>query len=177
MVTIWWYKHQGLNCEELCDSSVCSSSVITCLSFQFRQEIPMILAHSENFLCTLFLKYTLPVTEEFVISVFGKLANSEQPKVVPGTNMIEEVSTLRSEQTAGDLGSWAVLYNANCYFSPVAEEKLIADDLIVQAREATDEDLLVVHTRRYLNKLKVLYLFMCFCSKLSRVSKAVDVLF
>ncbi|XP_064288234.1 histone deacetylase 11 isoform X7 [Passer domesticus] len=36
----------------------------------------------------------------------------------------------------------------------VAEEKLIADDLIVQAREATDEDLLVVHTRRYLNKLK-----------------------
>ncbi|XP_054071842.1 histone deacetylase 11 isoform X2 [Rissa tridactyla] len=34
------------------------------------------------------------------------------------------------------------------------EEKLIADDLIVQAREATDEDLLVVHTRRYLNKLK-----------------------
>lgn len=65
----------------------------------------MILAHSENFLCTLFLKYTLPVTEEFVISVFGKLANSEQPKVMPGTNMIEEVSTLRSEQTAGDLGS------------------------------------------------------------------------
>ncbi|XP_054243461.1 histone deacetylase 11 [Indicator indicator] len=36
----------------------------------------------------------------------------------------------------------------------VAEEKLIADDLIVQAREAADEDLLVVHTRRYLNKLK-----------------------
>lgn len=59
-----------------------------------------------------------------------------------------------------------MLYNANCYFSPVAEEKLIADDLIVQAREATDEDLLVVHTRRYLNKLKVLYPFMCFSSKL-----------
>lgn len=55
-----------------------------------------------------------------------------------------------------------MLYNANFYFSPVAEEKLIADDLIVQAREATDEDLLVVHTRRYLNKLKVLYLFICF---------------
>lgn len=63
-----------------------------------------------------------------------------------------------------------MLYNANCYFSPVAEEKLIADDLIVQAREATDEDLLVVHTRRYLNKLKVLYPFMCFSSKLSRAS-------
>ncbi|XP_064288233.1 histone deacetylase 11 isoform X6 [Passer domesticus] len=52
----------------------------------------------------------------------------------------------------------------------VAEEKLIADDLIVQAREATDEDLLVVHTRRYLNKLKVLYLLMCFSRKLSRWS-------
>lgn len=63
-----------------------------------------------------------------------------------------------------------MLYNANFYFSPVAEEKLIADDLIVQAREATDEDLLVVHTRRYLNKLKVLYLLICFSSKLSRVS-------
>lgn len=63
-----------------------------------------------------------------------------------------------------------MVYNANCYFSPVSEEKLIADDLIVQAREATDEDLLVVHTRRYLNKLKVLYLLMCFSSKLSRIS-------
>lgn len=69
-----------------------------------------------------------------------------------------------------------MLYHANCYFSPVAEEKLIADDLIVQAREATDEDLLVVHTRRYLNKLKVLYLFMCFCSKLSGVPKALGIL-
>jgi len=63
-----------------------------------------------------------------------------------------------------------MVYNANCYFSPVSEEKLIADDLIVQAREATDEDLLVVHTRRYLNKLKVLYLLMCFSSKLYRTS-------
>lgn len=63
-----------------------------------------------------------------------------------------------------------MVYNANCYFSPVSEEKLIADDLIVQAREATDEDLLVVHTRRYLNKLKVLYLLMCFSSKLPRIS-------
>ncbi|KAK2534437.1 Hdac11 [Columba livia] len=61
-----------------------------------------------------------------------------------------------------DAGKWgkvinflkAMEYNANSYFSPVSEEKLIADDLIVQAREATDEDLLVVHTRRYLNKLK-----------------------
>lgn len=63
-----------------------------------------------------------------------------------------------------------MVYNANSYFSPVSEEKLIADDLIVQAREATDEDLLVVHTRRYLNKLKVLYLLMCFSSKVSRIS-------
>lgn len=54
-----------------------------------------------------------------------------------------------------------IVYNDNYNFSPVvSEEKLIGDDLIVQAREATDEDLLVVHTRRYLNKLKVLYLLM-----------------
>lgn len=58
-------------------------------------------------------------------------------------------------------GIWEcyMVYNDNYNFSPVvSEEKLIGDDLIVQAREATDEDLLVVHTRRYLNKLKVLYL-------------------
>lgn len=58
-------------------------------------------------------------------------------------------------------GREEMVCNANCYFFPLPEEKLIADDLIVQAREAADEDLLVVHTRRYLNKLKVLY-FMCF---------------
>lgn len=58
-----------------------------------------------------------------------------------------------------------IVYNDNYNFSPVvSEEKLIGDDLIVQAREATDEDLLVVHTRRYLNKLKVLYLLMCLSS-------------
>ncbi|NWZ69758.1 HDA11 deacetylase, partial [Acrocephalus arundinaceus] len=55
-----------------------------------------------------------------------------------------------------DAGKWGKVINF------LKEEKLIADDLIVQAREATDEDLLVVHTRRYLNKLKVLYLLMCF---------------
>ncbi|XP_064930964.1 histone deacetylase 11 isoform X3 [Columba livia] len=47
-----------------------------------------------------------------------------------------------------DAGKWGKVINF------LKEEKLIADDLIVQAREATDEDLLVVHTRRYLNKLK-----------------------
>lgn len=35
------------------------------------------------------------------------------------------------------------------------EEQFITDDNIVQAREATEEDLLVVHTKRYLSKLKV----------------------
>uniref|UniRef100_A0A674GWC2 Histone deacetylase 11 n=1 Tax=Taeniopygia guttata TaxID=59729 RepID=A0A674GWC2_TAEGU len=49
-----------------------------------------------------------------------------------------------------DAGKWGKVINF------LKEEKLIADDLIVQAREATDEDLLVVHTRRYLNKLKVM---------------------
>ncbi|KAF2976399.1 hypothetical protein EK904_003633, partial [Melospiza melodia maxima] len=63
-----------------------------------------------------------------------------------------------------DAGKWGKIINF------LKEEKLIADDLIVQAREATDEDLLVVHTRRYLNKLKVLYLLICFSSKLSRWS-------
>uniref|UniRef100_A0A8D0FBU6 Histone deacetylase 11 n=1 Tax=Strix occidentalis caurina TaxID=311401 RepID=A0A8D0FBU6_STROC len=47
-----------------------------------------------------------------------------------------------------DAGKWGKVINF------LKEEKLIADDLIVQAREATDEDLLVAHTRRYLNKLK-----------------------
>ncbi|XP_068018732.1 histone deacetylase 11 isoform X3 [Melanerpes formicivorus] len=47
-----------------------------------------------------------------------------------------------------DAGKWGKVINF------LKEEKLIADDLIVQAREAADEDLLVVHTRRYLNKLK-----------------------
>ncbi|XP_075795785.1 histone deacetylase 11 isoform X3 [Pelodiscus sinensis] len=47
-----------------------------------------------------------------------------------------------------DAGKWGKVINF------LKEEKLIADDLIVQAREATEDDLLVVHTRRYLNKLK-----------------------
>ncbi|XP_030063627.1 histone deacetylase 11 isoform X2 [Microcaecilia unicolor] len=47
-----------------------------------------------------------------------------------------------------DAGKWGKVINF------LKEEKLIADDTIVEAQEATDEDLLVVHTRRYLNKLK-----------------------
>lgn len=34
------------------------------------------------------------------------------------------------------------------------EEKLLSDGMLVEAREASEEDLLVVHTRRYLNELK-----------------------
>lgn len=37
----------------------------------------------------------------------------------------------------------------------VSEEKLLSDGMLVEAREASEEDLLVVHTRRYLNELKV----------------------
>lgn len=37
----------------------------------------------------------------------------------------------------------------------VSEENLLSDSMLVEAREASDEDLLVVHTRRYLNELKV----------------------
>lgn len=36
----------------------------------------------------------------------------------------------------------------------VPEEKLLSDGMLVEAREASEEDLLVVHTRRYLNELK-----------------------
>lgn len=39
--------------------------------------------------------------------------------------------------------------------SVVPEEKLLSDGMLVEAREASEEDLLVVHTRRYLNELKV----------------------
>uniref|UniRef100_A0A8D2Q548 Histone deacetylase 11 n=1 Tax=Varanus komodoensis TaxID=61221 RepID=A0A8D2Q548_VARKO len=48
-----------------------------------------------------------------------------------------------------DAGKWGKVINF------LKEAKLIADDVIVQAREATEEDLLVVHTRHYLNRLKV----------------------
>lgn len=37
----------------------------------------------------------------------------------------------------------------------VSEEKLLSDGMMVEAQEASEEDLLVVHTRRYLNELKV----------------------
>lgn len=35
------------------------------------------------------------------------------------------------------------------------EEQFITDETIVPAREASEADLLVVHTARYLNRLKV----------------------
>ncbi|XP_029456689.1 histone deacetylase 11 isoform X2 [Rhinatrema bivittatum] len=47
-----------------------------------------------------------------------------------------------------DAGKWGKVIHF------LKEEKLIADDTIVVAQEATEEDLLVIHTRRYLNKLK-----------------------
>ncbi|XP_025932354.1 histone deacetylase 11 isoform X5 [Apteryx rowi] len=50
-----------------------------------------------------------------------------------------------------DAGKWGKVIDF------LKEEKLVVDDLIVQAREATEDDLLVVHTRRYLNKLKFLF--------------------
>ncbi|KAM4721756.1 histone deacetylase 11 [Rhinophrynus dorsalis] len=50
-----------------------------------------------------------------------------------------------------DSGKWGKVINF------LKEERLITDDTIVAAIEATEEDLLVVHTRRYLNKLKWSY--------------------
>uniref|UniRef100_A0A2D4IK58 Histone deacetylase 11 n=4 Tax=Micrurus TaxID=8634 RepID=A0A2D4IK58_MICLE len=47
-----------------------------------------------------------------------------------------------------DAGKWGKIINF------LKEAKLITDDLIVQAQEATEEDLSVVHTRHYLNRLK-----------------------
>ncbi|XP_066553882.1 histone deacetylase 11 [Amia ocellicauda] len=47
-----------------------------------------------------------------------------------------------------DAGKWGKVIHF------LREEQLITDGNIVEAREATEEDLLVVHTRRYLNKLK-----------------------
>ncbi|XP_062400419.1 histone deacetylase 11 isoform X1 [Sardina pilchardus] len=47
-----------------------------------------------------------------------------------------------------DAGKWGKVIHF------LKEEQFISDDNIVQAREATEEDLLVVHTRRYLSKLK-----------------------
>ncbi|XP_042180914.1 histone deacetylase 11 isoform X2 [Oncorhynchus tshawytscha] len=47
-----------------------------------------------------------------------------------------------------DSGKWGKVIHF------LKEEKLISDGSIVEAREATEEDLLVVHTKRYLNRLK-----------------------
>ncbi|XP_064352265.1 histone deacetylase 11 isoform X3 [Camelus dromedarius] len=47
-----------------------------------------------------------------------------------------------------DAGKWGKV------ISFLKEEKLLSDSMLVEAREASDEDLLVVHTRRYLSELK-----------------------
>ncbi|XP_072438324.1 histone deacetylase 11 isoform X1 [Chiloscyllium punctatum] len=47
-----------------------------------------------------------------------------------------------------DSGKWGKIVHF------LKEEKLISDETIVKAQEAQEDDLLVVHTRRYLNKLK-----------------------
>ncbi|XP_006870575.1 PREDICTED: histone deacetylase 11 [Chrysochloris asiatica] len=47
-----------------------------------------------------------------------------------------------------DAGKWGKVVNF------LKEEKLLSDNMLVEAQEASEEDLLVVHTRRYLNKLK-----------------------
>ncbi|XP_060036323.1 histone deacetylase 11 isoform X3 [Erinaceus europaeus] len=47
-----------------------------------------------------------------------------------------------------DAGKWGKVIGF------LKEEKLLSDNMLVEAREASDEDLLVVHTRRYLNELK-----------------------
>ncbi|MEE6501556.1 hypothetical protein FKM82_004244 [Ascaphus truei] len=50
-----------------------------------------------------------------------------------------------------DSGKWGKVINF------LRDATLITDDTIVAAREATEDDLLVVHTRRYLSKLKWSY--------------------
>ncbi|XP_063094024.1 histone deacetylase 11 isoform X3 [Cavia porcellus] len=53
-----------------------------------------------------------------------------------------------------DAGKWGkvISFLKGCFV--LAEEKLLSDGMLVEAREASDDDLLVVHTRRYLNELK-----------------------
>ncbi|KAJ7994401.1 hypothetical protein DPEC_G00248900 [Dallia pectoralis] len=47
-----------------------------------------------------------------------------------------------------DAGKWGKVINF------LKEDKIITDDIIVDALEATEDDLLVVHTKRYLSRLK-----------------------
>ncbi|XP_008319195.1 histone deacetylase 11 [Cynoglossus semilaevis] len=47
-----------------------------------------------------------------------------------------------------DAGKWGKVINF------LKEEQFLTDDNIVEAREAAEEDLLIVHTKRYLNRLK-----------------------
>lgn len=53
-----------------------------------------------------------------------------------------------------------VIYLQWTHHAFVSEEKFITDGNIVEAREAAEEDLLVVHTKRYLNRLKVTLFFL-----------------
>ncbi|KAI4798907.1 hypothetical protein KUCAC02_020400 [Chaenocephalus aceratus] len=48
-----------------------------------------------------------------------------------------------------DAGKWGKVIHF------LKEEQFLTDENMVEAREASEEDLLVVHTKRYLNKLKV----------------------
>ncbi|KAI3369628.1 hypothetical protein L3Q82_025340, partial [Scortum barcoo] len=52
-----------------------------------------------------------------------------------------------------DAGKWGKVIHF------LKEEQFISDGSIVEAREATEDDLLVVHTKRYLNRLKVALFF------------------
>lgn len=49
-----------------------------------------------------------------------------------------------------------LLFNGG-FLSLTPEEKFITDGTIVEAKEANEEDLLVVHSKRYLNRLKVVF--------------------
>uniref|UniRef100_A0A8C1LTK8 Uncharacterized protein n=1 Tax=Cyprinus carpio TaxID=7962 RepID=A0A8C1LTK8_CYPCA len=62
-----------------------------------------------------------------------------------------------------DAGKWGKVIRF------LKEEQFITDEIIVLAREASEADLLVVHTARYLNRLKVEMqcLFLCTTSMLS----------
>uniref|UniRef100_A0A3Q2C9H3 Histone deacetylase 11 n=1 Tax=Cyprinodon variegatus TaxID=28743 RepID=A0A3Q2C9H3_CYPVA len=59
-----------------------------------------------------------------------------------------------------DSGKWGKVIHF------LKEEQFVSDENLVEAREASDEDLLVVHTKRYLNRLKVGIYCCFFCSTL-----------
>lgn len=81
----------------------------------------------------------------------GCCQNAHKPAVptAPGAGLTEP-----SLQPVGGVGAGPPRGKHGAHFV-LSEENLLSDGDLVEAREASEEDLLVVHTRRYLSALKV----------------------